>query len=77
MKIGRTNVYVRCKNEHILAYITTTGAGSEVLEKAEVFRKGNCTNITVFNVSREIKTKMTCNEHFIHAKRMKVNGMMI
>ncbi|XP_037800581.1 uncharacterized protein LOC119595533 [Penaeus monodon] len=56
LKIGRNNVYVRCKNGQILAHITTTGADGEVLEKANVFGKGKCTNVIVFDVPREIET---------------------
>jgi len=78
LKIGRNSVYVRCKNEQILAQITTVGAGGEVLEKAKVFGKGKCTNVIVFDVPREIETgEMTLyNERIIHARRMKINGMM-
>lgn len=45
LKIGKTDVSVRCKNEHILADITTTGAGAEILEKARNFGKGRKDNI--------------------------------
>lgn len=45
LKIGRNNVYVRCKNEQVLAHITNVGAG--VLEKAKVFGKGKCTNVLI------------------------------
>jgi len=78
LKIGRNNVYVRCKNEQILAHITTAGAGGEILEKAKVYGKGKCTNVIVFDVPREIETdEMTSyNERVVHAKRMKINGLM-
>lgn len=35
LKIGRKNVYIRCKNEQIPAYITTTGAGANVKKKTK------------------------------------------
>nr|XP_027211985.1 myrosinase-binding protein 2-like [Penaeus vannamei] len=52
--------------------------GGEVLEKAKAYGKGKSTHVIVFDVPREIEAEemTSCNERVVHAKRMKINGLM-
>lgn len=82
MNIERNNVNVRCRNEQILAHIIMSVLEVKCLRKPRFLGKGNVRTPLCSmsqgksNSDKWNRTHTHTHQRVIHAKRMKVNGLM-